>query len=154
MNRLKLLREEKKWTQKYLGSLLHVKNAAISKYETSRSSLTEETIIKAAELFNVTTDYLLGLTDIRNNFENITSDNTDSTAQGIKYAYDQPTINMPHESIEYNTQRRYTDDEKKLLTYFNRLDDENKDYIKGRMVDLYKEQQNLSSEKSKRAEAN
>lgn len=125
MNRLKQLRDEKKWTQKYLGSLLHVKNAAISKYETGRASLTEETIVKAANLFNVTTDYLLGLSDNR---------------EGIAKPLEPITI----------VQKELSEEEKKLITYYKRLDDENKDYIKGRMVDLYKEQQKNLAEKNRK----
>lgn len=44
-----------------------------------------------------------------------------------------------------------SDEDKKVLSYYRRLDDENKDYVKGRMVDLYKEQQNIKSDKSRKS---
>jgi transcriptional regulator with XRE-family HTH domain len=115
MNRLKELRYEKKWTQKHLGSLLHVRNTTISKFETGRASLTDIIIIKAAQLFDVTSDYLLGITLTRTNTE----------------------LELPV-------------NEKKILFYFNRLDEEYKDSVKGYMVDLYREQQNVFTEALKK----
>ena len=129
MNRLRLLREERKWTQKYLGSLLHVKNAAISKYETGRASLTEDTIIKASQLFGVSTDYLLGLSDSKNGLISY----EDSQTNPVK-------IEDIREDSSFPSKADYTADEQKLIAYYHRLDEENKDYIKGRMIDLYKEQ--------------
>lgn len=63
MNRVKELRERMGWTQTDLGNKLNVKAAAISKYEKGDVSLTDETIIKLADIFNVSADYLLCLTD-------------------------------------------------------------------------------------------
>ena len=129
MNRLRLLREERKWTQKYLGSLLHVKNAAISKYETGRASLTEDTIIKASQLFGVSTDYLLGLSDNKTGLLNYEDTQTNLTK-----------IEDIREDSSFPSKADYTADEQKLIADYHRLDEENKDYIKGRMIDLYKEQ--------------
>ena len=70
MNRVKQLREENNWTQEYLGNLLNVKKAAISKYETGRAALTDDTICRLVQIFQVSADYLLGISDKRNNFEN------------------------------------------------------------------------------------
>lgn len=129
MNRLRLLREERKWTQKYLGSLLHVKNAAISKYETGRASLTEDTIIKASQLFGVSTDYLLGLSDNKTGSLNYEDTQTNLTK-----------VEDIREDSSFPSKADYSADEQKLIAYYHRLDEENKDYIKGRMIDLYKEQ--------------
>jgi transcriptional regulator with XRE-family HTH domain len=65
MNRLKELREEMNWTQDYLGNLLNVKRAAISKYENGRIPLTDDTLIKLCNIFNVSSDYILGISDDR-----------------------------------------------------------------------------------------
>ncbi len=70
MNRVKQLREENNWTQEHLGSLLNVKKAAISKYETGRAALTDDTICILVRIFQVSADYLLGISDKRNNLEN------------------------------------------------------------------------------------
>lgn len=65
MNRLKILREEKKLKQSDIAKILHVEIAAISKYETDRVPLKEEYIKILSDFFDVSSDYLLGLTDIR-----------------------------------------------------------------------------------------
>lgn len=66
MNRIKQLRNEKKINQDVLAKLLGLEIAGISKLETERVPLKDEYIIKLAEYFNVSTDYLLGKSDIRN----------------------------------------------------------------------------------------
>lgn len=63
MNRVKELREGMGWTQTDLGNKLNVKAAAISKYEKGDVSLTDETIVKLSDIFSVSADYLLFLTD-------------------------------------------------------------------------------------------
>ena len=63
MNRLKELRIQKGLNQSELGNLLGVQAAAISKYETNAVSLAEETIFRLCSIFNITSDYLLGLSD-------------------------------------------------------------------------------------------
>ena len=65
MNRIKELREEKGWTQEQLGKMLGVQKSAVSKYETGKIPLTADTIQKLAEIFNVTGDYIMGISKIR-----------------------------------------------------------------------------------------
>lgn len=64
MNRIRMLREKNKMTQADLGKMLNVKDAAISKYESGKILLTAETIIRLTEIFHVSSDYLLGITDV------------------------------------------------------------------------------------------
>lgn len=64
-NRLRQLREEKDLTQEELGKKLNLTKANISKYESGKLEPNLETINYLAEYFNVTTDYLLGRSDIR-----------------------------------------------------------------------------------------
>lgn len=66
MNRIKQLRNEMNINQDVLAKLLGLEIAGISKLETGRVPLKDEYIVKLAEYFNVSTDYLLGKTDIRN----------------------------------------------------------------------------------------
>ena len=66
MNRIKALRAEKKIKQDVLAKLLGLEIAGISKLETGRVPLKDEYIVKLAEYFNVSTDYLLGKSNIRN----------------------------------------------------------------------------------------
>lgn len=65
MNRLRELRLERGMTQKELGVKLKVQKSAISKYEIGRSSLTDDLIAQLCDIFDCSSDYLLGLSDIR-----------------------------------------------------------------------------------------
>ena len=66
-DRIKLLRLENKWTQEYVCEQLHISSGALSRYETSMYEPKSLELVKDfADLFNVTTDYLLGKSDIRN----------------------------------------------------------------------------------------
>ena len=65
MNRLKQLRKEKNINQDVLAKILGIEVAGISKLETGRVPLKDEYIIKLSEYFNVSSDYLLGKSDIR-----------------------------------------------------------------------------------------
>ena len=66
MNRLKFLREEKGLFQSNIARILGVSIAAVGFYENEKRDMSPDTIIKLAEYFGVTTDYLLGKSDIRN----------------------------------------------------------------------------------------
>lgn len=66
MNRIKQLRNEKNIKQDVLANLLNLEVAGVSKLETGRVPLKDEYIIKLSEYFEVSTDYLLGKSDIRN----------------------------------------------------------------------------------------
>ena len=69
MNRIKELREEKNLFQDDLAKALGTTRTAISFYENNQRKLTSEIIIKLAEFFDVSTDYLLGKSDERNIIE-------------------------------------------------------------------------------------
>lgn len=69
MNRLKYLRTEKGEGLDKIAKYLNVTVQTISNYENEKRDMTPDTIIKLAEYFNVTTDYLLGKCDSRNGIE-------------------------------------------------------------------------------------
>jgi len=64
--RLRKLRKEHKMTQTELGEKLGLSTSAIGMYEQGRRDPDSMTLKKIADLFNVTVDYLLGRSDIRN----------------------------------------------------------------------------------------
>lgn len=66
MNRLKLLRTERGENLEKIAEYLNVSIQTISNYENEKRDMTPDTIIKLAKYFNVSTDYLLGKSDIRN----------------------------------------------------------------------------------------
>ena len=65
-NRIKKLREEKNIKQEDLAKKVNVFPSAIGMYERDLREPNDEITLKLAEFFNVTTDYLLGKSDIRN----------------------------------------------------------------------------------------
>lgn len=83
--RIKQLRIEHKWTQEYVCEKLNISSGALSRYETSMYEPKSLELVKDfANLFNVSTDYLLGKSDIRNP-EKINIDEMDiAFASGIK----------------------------------------------------------------------
>ncbi len=58
--KLRELRLERNLTQPELAKLMGVSNGMISFLETDKYEPTASNIVKAAKIFNVTTDYLLG----------------------------------------------------------------------------------------------
>ena len=66
MNRLKYLRTERGENLEKVAEYLNVSIQTISNYENEKRDMTPDTIIKLAEYFGVSTDYLLGKSDIRN----------------------------------------------------------------------------------------
>lgn len=64
--RIRELRNEKDVSQTTLGKYLGVGKTTVSNYETGYSTPDNETLAKLSSFFNVTTDYLLGISDSRN----------------------------------------------------------------------------------------
>lgn len=61
--RLKELREQKGQTQAQLAEVLEVSQQAVGKWELDKASPDDKTLIKIADYYGVTTDYLLGYDD-------------------------------------------------------------------------------------------
>ena len=61
---LKQLRKQHKISQAELAKQLFVSQQAVGKWETNKATPNPETIIKIANIFDVSTDYLLGHSDI------------------------------------------------------------------------------------------
>lgn len=65
MNRLRMLRKEKKLTQLKLSLDIHVSQQYISNVENNATSLTEDLVLRLCNYFHVSAAYLLGETDDR-----------------------------------------------------------------------------------------
>ena len=65
-SRLKELRLSKKLTQIELSEILNISNKTISDYELNKCCPDYDTLVLYAKCFNVSIDYLLGLTDSKN----------------------------------------------------------------------------------------
>jgi transcriptional regulator with XRE-family HTH domain len=66
-HKLKDLREDKQLLQKQVAKLVNVTPSRISEWENSKLRPVYEDLVKLALLFDVKTDYLLGLEDIDGN---------------------------------------------------------------------------------------
>lgn len=63
--RLRMLRKEKGLQQKDLAAILGIGRQSMSHYETNKRMPDYETLNKIADYFGVTTDYLLGRSELR-----------------------------------------------------------------------------------------
>ena len=61
--RLKDLREDRDIRQIEIANFLHVKQNTYSQYENGQRQIPIEALIKLAEYFQTSTDYILGLTN-------------------------------------------------------------------------------------------
>lgn len=86
--RLKELRLNKKLTQEEVGKFVNVTKVSISGYENNTRSPDTETLQKLADLFKVSTDYILGRTDKK------TIDNIRSEEQEFEEWLNNPDLNV------------------------------------------------------------
>lgn len=63
--RLKDLREDCDLTQTELAEYLHIRQNTYSQYESGQRQLPLAALIQLAKFYKVSTDYILGLTDIK-----------------------------------------------------------------------------------------
>lgn len=82
--RLKELREDSKMTQETLGSFLKVSRQTISGYELGSNEPSFENLVKLADLFNVSLDYLLGRTKEKYNLNLLSKDSKELLLELIK----------------------------------------------------------------------
>lgn len=78
--RLKELRNEKGVLQKDIAKFLKISTTAYGYYEQGKRSPDPETINKLSDYFNVSVDYLLGKSDIKESAEDILKDKNNTIA--------------------------------------------------------------------------
>ena len=62
--RLRDLREDKDLSQKQIAQLLDISQTGYSKYETGENDIPTQILIKLADFYNTSVDYILGRTNI------------------------------------------------------------------------------------------
>ena len=62
-NRIRILREDHDYTQEYVANYLIMHRSVYRRYESGKREIPVWALIKLAELYKVSTDYILGLTD-------------------------------------------------------------------------------------------
>ena len=103
--RLKALRKKAKLTQKQIAEALNIKQPTYAQWENGRTKPKGETLEKFADFFNVSTDYLLGKTDIKNSSDIDEDALEQSLRKSIgfngKPATDKEIENMKNALIDY-----------------------------------------------------
>ncbi len=82
-NRLKKLRDENNFSQKSVAQKLNISNATLSQYESGVRQPSYDVLKKIADIYNVSIDYLLGRTDIKNYEEYTIAAHTDDRTQQL-----------------------------------------------------------------------
>lgn len=120
-DRLKQLRKESGLTQLDLSKKIGIVRSAISNYETNRTMPDPTTLNELAQLFDVSTDYLLGRVDSYSKHNAVS--NNDSFSPNLT-SKDEKDIAKKLEEIinSMNT-------EDGLMLYNNDLDDETKELL-------------------------
>jgi transcriptional regulator with XRE-family HTH domain len=90
MNRLKALRKERKLTQIQVAEAVGVEQTTYGKYELEQRAPSNEVLQKLADFFNVSTDYLLGRTDVPRSGE----------ISALRIQGDVPYQELPPEAIQ------------------------------------------------------
>lgn len=68
-SRIKELRENRRLIQAILASELNITQQSLSKYERDITTIKIDILKKIAKYFNVTTDYLLGISDVKRDLQ-------------------------------------------------------------------------------------
>jgi len=114
--RIKELREDKGLTQNELGDLLNLTKANISKYENEKLEPNIETIYKLGEIFNVSTDYILGQTDDPRPIDQVNKANQERITQALQ--------GEPPELLDFWKELKEREDLFLLFKQARELDDE------------------------------
>lgn len=72
MENLKKLRKQHNLSQQKLADILHISQQSVYKYENDITSPDLETLIKMADYFNTSVDYIIGNSIVSHKIENVT----------------------------------------------------------------------------------
>ena len=61
--RIRNLREDRDWTQQQVAEMLHTSRTSYCACENGKTEIGLENLIRLAEIYHTSVDYLLGLTD-------------------------------------------------------------------------------------------
>lgn len=63
--RLKELRQENNYSQYEIADIIGIAQVTYSDYELGRRSVSIQNLVKIAQIYNVSVDYMLGLSDVK-----------------------------------------------------------------------------------------
>lgn len=67
-SRIRSVREDRDYTQAQIGRLLHKSQQGYNHIETGRAELKIEDLVTLCEFYNLSADYLIGLTDVQKSY--------------------------------------------------------------------------------------
>jgi transcriptional regulator with XRE-family HTH domain len=82
--RIAALRKEHSMTQPMLADRMNVSQSTVTSWENDRRGVGNEDLLKLSDLFDVSTDYLLGRTNKRHYYDLTATDNIDIAEQAQK----------------------------------------------------------------------
>lgn len=113
---LKQERKKKGLSQMAFAKLFGVSQQTIGSWETNRTSPDLESLSRLASFFNVSIDYLLGLTDIPDTIDNYIAKQKKTGAQPVD--------------------NQYSTDERKIIDMYRQLSEKDKGKIEGRLEEM------------------
>ena len=66
--KIRELREDNRYTQKTIAGILNIGQRTYSDYESGRTRIPVESLIILAKFYNVSMDYICGVSTVRNDF--------------------------------------------------------------------------------------
>lgn len=67
-DRIKALREDNDYKQTYVANAIHVAQTTYSDYEKGKVRIPVECVIELAKFYNVDLNYIIGVSNVRNEF--------------------------------------------------------------------------------------
>lgn len=117
--RIAMLRKEKELSQYELADRLGFSRGKIANYEQESRQPDYDTLIKIAEFFEVTTDYLLGKTDFRDGTAHTSEDTDDND---IEKLIDDPQLGMWYKELKGSPE----ENRQKALDFLRYLNEQEK----------------------------
>ncbi|WP_349292567.1 helix-turn-helix domain-containing protein [Thermoanaerobacterium butyriciformans] len=114
-DRLKELRKELKKDRYEIAKFLNVSYSTIAKYESGVRSPDKETLDKLANYFNVSVDYLLGRTDVRNSEKMLNNKLTAKDERDIAKDLEKMMNDLEHADGLMFYNEPITDEDRELL---------------------------------------
>ena len=68
MERIRALREDNDYKQSFVAEVIHVAQTTYSDYEHGRVRIPVECVIELARFYNVDLNYIVGISDMKNEF--------------------------------------------------------------------------------------
>ena len=93
MENLKVLRKQHNLSQQKLADILHISQQSVYKYENNITSPDLDTLIKMADFFNTSVDYIIGHTEIAHKIEPVTDSMLNQDEEALIQNYRQLPLN-------------------------------------------------------------